>query len=271
MIYRVFVEKKREHAVEAKSLFSELVSFLGIKNLTDLRIINRYDAENISEELFEYAKKTVFSEPQLDIASDELETSGAVCFAAEFLPGQFDQRADSASQCIQIISKGIRPIIKTAKIYALYGDITKEDVEKIKKYVINPVESREASFEKPETLEANYDIPTEVKTLDGFTKLDRAGLEDFINEYKLAMDIDDISFCREYFEKEKRDPTITEIRMIDTYWSDHCRHTTFLTVIEDVKFEDKLLQETYDEYISLREKLGSKKRENLKTSTKATR
>ncbi|MBP5245741.1 MAG: phosphoribosylformylglycinamidine synthase, partial [Clostridia bacterium] len=259
MIYRVFVEKKREHAVEAKSLFSELVSFLGIKNLKDLRIINRYDAENISEELFEYAKKTVFSEPQLDIASDELETSGAVCFAAEFLPGQFDQRADSASQCIQIISKGIRPIIRTAKIYALYGDITKEDVEKIKKYVINPVESREASFEKPETLEVKYDIPTEVKTLDGFTKLDRAGLEDFINEYKLAMDIDDISFCREYFEKEKRDPTITEIRMIDTYWSDHCRHTTFLTVIEDVKFEDKLLQETYDEYISLREKLGSKK------------
>ncbi len=259
MIYRVFVEKKKEHAIEAKSLYSELVSFLGIKNLTDLRIINRYDAENISEELFEYAKKTVFSEPQLDIVSDTLETGDAFCFAAEFLPGQFDQRADSASQCIQIISKGQRPIIKTAKIYALYGGISKEDVEKVKKYVINPVESREASFDMPETLETKYEIPTQVKTLHGFTKLDKAGLENFIKEYKLAMDIDDISFCKEYFESEKRDPTITEIRMIDTYWSDHCRHTTFLTVIDGVKFEDELLQKTYGDYVKTREKLGIKK------------
>ncbi len=259
MVYRVYVEKKKELAHEAKALFSDATTLLGIKNLTDVRVINRYDAENITEELFEYAKGTVFSEPQLDIVSDEIDLSGATAFAVEFLPGQFDQRADSAAQCIQIISCLDRPIVKTAKIYALYGELTDSDIAEIKKYVINPVESREASFEKYETLKANYEIPTTVVTLDGFIDLDRAALEKFVKDYGLAMDADDIAFCQDYFKSEKRNPTITEIRMIDTYWSDHCRHTTFLTVIDSVKFEDELLQNAYDEYIRVRKELSRTK------------
>ena len=259
MVYRVYVEKKKELAQEAKTLLSDAHAFLGISSLSDVRVINRYDAENISSELFNYAKKTVFSEPQLDIVCDEPELEGAYVFAVEYLPGQFDQRADSAAQCIQIISQGERPLIRTAKVYVLYGDLSDSDIAEIKKYVINPVEAREASLDKPQTLHIKYDIPTEVKTLDGFTKLDREGLEAFVNEYSLAMDADDIAFCQDYFKSENRDPTITEIRMIDTYWSDHCRHTTFLTQIDSVSFEDELLQQAYDEYISVRKELGRTK------------
>ncbi len=259
MVFRVFVEKKKELANEAKSLLGAARTLLGIENLKDVRLFNRYDAENITEELFDYAIKTVFSEPQLDIATADIDVEGATVFAVEFLPGQFDQRADSAAQCIQIISQGDRPIVKSAKVYALYGDLTEGELAEIKKYVINPVESREATLEKPETLAMKYDIPTEVKTLEGFIKLDRAGLENFVKEYGLAMDADDIAFCQSYFKTEDRDPTITEIRMIDTYWSDHCRHTTFLTVIDDVQFEDELLQNAYDEYIATRKELGRTK------------
>ena len=259
MVYRVFVEKKEGHSHEASSLFSDATTLLGIKNLQKVRVINRYDAENITEELFEYAKGTVFSEPQLDNVYSEVDLNEAFAFAVEFLPGQFDQRADSAAQCIQIISCKDRPIIKTAKIYALYGDLTQDEINEIKKYVINPVESREATFEKPKTLKIDYEIPTEVAVLDGFIELTKDGLEKFIADYGLAMDLGDITFCQEYFKKEGRNPTITEIRMIDTYWSDHCRHTTFLTVIDDVKFEDELLQSTYDEYIAVRKELGRTK------------
>ncbi len=259
MVYRVFVEKKKELANEAKGLLSEANGLLGIKNLADVRIFNRYDAENITEELFNYAINTVFSEPQLDIATADIDTGDAVVFAVEYLPGQFDQRADSAAQCIQIISQGDRPIVRSAKVYALYGSLTDADIAEIKKYVINPVEAREAALDKPETLIVNYDIPTKVKTLDGFLSLDRAGLEQFVKDMGLAMDADDIAFCQNYFKTEGREPTITEIRMIDTYWSDHCRHTTFLTVIDDVKFEDELLQSAYDEYIAVRKELGRTK------------
>ena len=256
MVYRVFVEKKKELANEAKALLSEARLLLGIESLEDVRIFNRYDAENISEELFEYAKKTVFSEPQLDVCSAEIDLPDATVFGVEFLPGQFDQRADSAAQCIQIISQGDRPTIRTAKIYALYGSLSAEEIAEIKKYVINPVEAREAALDKPETLQIKYEIPTEVKTLEGFIELDRAGLESFVKEYGLAMDADDIAFCQKYFISEKRDPTITEIRMIDTYWSDHCRHTTFQTVIDEVRFEDELLQKAYEEYLAIRKELG---------------
>ena len=172
MVYRVFVEKKKELANEAKALLSEARLLLGIESLEDVRIFNRYDAENITEDLFEYAKKTVFSEPQLDICSAEIDLPGATVFGVEFLPGQFDQRADSAAQCIQIISQGDRPTIRTAKIYALYGALSAEEIAEIKKYVINPVEAREAALDKPETLQIKYDIPTEVKTLEGFIALD---------------------------------------------------------------------------------------------------
>ena len=259
MVFRIFVEKKKDQAQEAGALLNDARTLLGISSLTDIRILNRYDAENISEELFDYAVKTVFSEPQLDIAAPEANLNGAFVFAVEYLPGQFDQRADSAAQCIQIISQGERPLIRSAKVYALYGDISDDDIAEIKKYVINPVEAREASLEKPETLKVNYDIPTTVKTLDGFTSLDADGLKKFIADNGLAMDEDDIAFCQSYFKNEHRDPTITEIKMIDTYWSDHCRHTTFLTTIDDVKFEDPLLKAAYDEYISVRRELGRTK------------
>ena len=256
MVYRIYVEKKEGLENEAKGLLAEAQNLLGITNLEDVRIFNRYDAENITEELFEYAVKTVFSEPQLDVAAPEVDLPGAAVFAVEALPGQFDQRADSAAQCIQIISQGERPLIRTAKVYALYGKLSEKDIAEFKKYVINPVECREAALEIPETLAIAYEIPTEVATLEGFTKLSKEGLADFIKSYGLAMDLDDITFCQNYFVTEDRDPTITEIRMIDTYWSDHCRHTTFGTIIDDVKFEDELLQRTYEEYISTRNALG---------------
>ena len=263
MVYRIFVEKKNELAHEAHSLCSELSGLLGIKGLKSVRILNRYDAENISEELFERAVNTVFSEPQLDIATKELNTDGEFVFAVEYLPGQFDQRADSAAQCIQIMSCGDRPIIRTAKIYCLGGELFDEDIAAIKKYVINPVEAREASLDLPETLKVDYDIPTSVPTVEGFIDMTEAQLADMVKSLGLAMDVDDIKFCREYFKSEQRNPTITEIRMIDTYWSDHCRHTTFLTTIDSVKFEDELLQSTYNEYLATREKLGRTKPQNL--------
>ena len=256
MVYRVFVEKKEGLDNEAKGLLNEARTLLGMERLENVRLFNRYDAENITEDLFRYAVKTVFSEPQLDTASASIQLPGAYVFAVEALPGQFDQRADSAAQCIQIISQGERPLIRTAKVYALYGTLTDGDIREFKKYVINPVECREASLDVPETLAIRYDIPTEVATLTGFTELSRDELADFIANYGLAMDLDDIAFCQAYFQKEDRDPTITEIRMIDTYWSDHCRHTTFGTILDHVTFEDALLQKTYEDYLATRNALG---------------
>ena len=263
MVYRIYVEKKIGLQNEANELLSELKTFLGINSIEKIRIFNRYDAENITAELFDYAVKTVFSEPQLDTATKVINTDGAIVFATEYLPGQFDQRADSAAQCIQLISQGEKPVIQSAKVYALYGKITNEELAKIKKYVINPVEAREASLDEKSTLKTEYDIPTTVKVLDGFIQLDEAGLADFVKSYGLAMDLDDIKFCQSYFKSENRNPTITEIRMIDTYWSDHCRHTTFSTTIDSVKFHDELLEKTYEEYIATRKELGRTKPINL--------
>ena len=264
MVYRVYVEKKKHLAHEANSLKSDIKSFLGIKGIEDVRVINRYDVENISKDLFDYCKNTVFSEPQLDDVSDSFDANGAsLVFAVEFLPGQFDQRANSASECIQLISQGDRPLVKTAKVYILKGTLTDAEIAEIKKYVINPVEAREASLEEYETLKMKYDIPSEVKTLNGFIELDKDGLNKFLTENGLAMDIDDLMFCQQYFISEKRDPTITEIKMIDTYWSDHCRHTTFLTTIDSVKFNDETVKAAYDEYISVRDSLNRTKPINL--------
>ena len=259
MVYRIFVEKKPGLDNEARELLSDAKTLLGISGLEKVRLLNRYDAEDMDRELFDYAVKTVFSEPQLDIATEDVDMAGASVFAVEYLPGQFDQRADSAAQCIQFISQGERPLIRSAKLYMLYGSLTEKEIAEIKKYVINPVEAREAALEKPETLKIEYAVPTEVATLDGFTKLDRAGLEDFVAKYGLAMDADDIAFCQAYFREEGREPTITEIRMLDTYWSDHCRHTTFLTEIDDVKFEDPLLEKAYQDYLDTRKALGRTK------------
>ncbi len=263
MVYRLYVEKKDGFRHEANALFSDVITFLGIKNLKGIRVINRYDVENIDKSLFDYAKNTVFSEPQVDDYYEEIDLSKGIVFAVEYLPGQFDQRADSCSQCLQIISQKERLTVKTAKVYVLDGNLTSSEVDLIKKYVINPVESREASLQTFKTLKVEYEIPTSVKVLNGFNDLDASGLKNFIKEYGLAMDEDDIAFCQNYFKQENRNPTITEIKMIDTYWSDHCRHTTFLTTIDSVKFEDDLLKQTYDEYVSTRQFLNRTKPINL--------
>ena len=263
MVYRIYVEKKEGFRQEANALLADCRELLEISGAEKIRVINRYDAEEIGKDLFDYCVGAVFSEPQMDGATEEIDLTGAQAFAVEYLPGQFDQRADSASQCIQLISKGNRPLVRTAKIYAVYGNVSQTELEAIKRYVINPVESREASFEKPETLKISHPVPTEVETLHGFLQLDRAGLESFVKKYALAMDADDIAFCQKYFQSEKRDPTLTEIRMLDTYWSDHCRHTTFLTTIDGVKFEDKFLQDAYEEYLSARKELNRTKPINL--------
>ena len=271
MVFRIYVEKKNGLDHQARSLKKDLKELLGIKGIEELRMYNRYDVENISGELFENSVKTVFSEPQTDNTYTDCP-KGDVVFAVEYLPGQFDARAASAAECIQIISKGDRPDVRTATVYVLNGNISEEEVQSIKKYVINPVEAREASLDCVETLKTDYTIPTEVEILDGFCALTKEELAQFINDRGLAMDIDDILFCQQYFIGEKREPTITEIKMIDTYWSDHCRHTTFLTTIDNVKFEDELLQATYNEYIADRKELGRTKPVNLMDiATLATR
>ena len=264
MVYRVYVEKKKEFAGEAEKLRAELCELLEIKGLEGLRIVNRYDAENIDEELFAASVKTVFSEPQVDTASRTLETGGAAAvFAVEYLPGQFDQRADSAAQCIGLISRKERPLVRSAKVYVLYGSLSEKELAAVKKYVINPVEAREASLGEYDTLKAEYALPSAVETVEGFLALEGEELEAFVKKYSLAMDAADAAFCRDYFRKEGRDPTITEIRMIDTYWSDHCRHTTFLTTVDDAKIEDKEIENTYRAYLAAREALGRKKPVNL--------
>ena len=263
MVYRVFVEKKPELANDARSLLSEAKQLPGVEHLERVRILNRYDVEHITPELFDYAVKTVFSEPQVDLVTREADTDGASVFAVEYLPGQFDQRADSAAQCIQIISQGERPDVRTARVYLLYGALTDAELAAVKKHVINPVDSREASLALPETLEIRYEIPTEVETLTGFCARSDEELAQLIEERGLAMDLDDIRFCRDYFRTEQRDPTITELRMIDTYWSDHCRHTTFSTTLDCVTFEDPLAEKTYQDYLRTREQLGRTKPVNL--------
>ena len=257
MVSRVYVEKKPGFDVEAHELSHELRHTLGIKGLTNLRLINRYDVEGISEELFARTVPTVFSEPQSDNVCYDLPDFGsATVFAVEYLPGQFDQRADSASECVQLLSQGERPDVLSAKVYVLEGDLTADDIAAVKHYVINPVEAREASLATRETLKMDYPKPPMVETLDGFLELTQEQLQAFIDERGLAMDLADITFCQQYFGEEGRCPTITEIKMIDTYWSDHCRHTTFGTVLDEVKIDDAVVQAAFDRYLQMREELG---------------
>ena len=260
MVYRIYVEKKPGFDGEAQGLKHELVELVGIKGLKALRLLNRYDVEGIDRDLFEKAIPTVFSEPPVDVTYTELPTAKTV-FAVEYLPGQFDQRADSASECIQLLSQGERPSVRSARIYLLDGELSAEDLEAIKKYVINPVEAREASLDTRDTLKMEFAVPTAVETLNGFCALDDAALENFRNEKGLAMDHADIVFCQNYFKSEQRDPTITEIRLIDTYWSDHCRHTTFGTILNDVKIDDEVVQAAFDRYMALRAETGRDEKE----------
>lgn len=257
-VYRIYVEKKPEFAVEADSLIGGIKSALGLENLTGLRVINRYDAEGLSAADFELATPVVFSEPAVDVTYDHLPAIGAneYVFAVEYLPGQFDQRADSCAQCISLLTAGKRPTIKSARIYIVSGNLTEEELGQIKSYMINPVESREASLDCFDTLDIKYDIPTAVDTVEGFIYSTEDDLKAMLSELGLAMDLDDIKFCQDYFKNtENRNPTITEIRMIDTYWSDHCRHTTFSTIIDNVDIEPDYVAATFADYIKTRKDL----------------
>ncbi|MBR5571457.1 MAG: phosphoribosylformylglycinamidine synthase, partial [Oscillospiraceae bacterium] len=259
MIYRVYVEKKAGLDNESRALLSEIKGILGIESVTGVRVLNRYDVEHIDQALFNACVTTVFSEPQTDdVYFDQPEHNGVV-FAVEYLPGQFDQRADSAAQCAQMIAQCDRPTVRSARVYLLEGDVSAEDVAAIKHHVINPVESREAALELPETLDMDYTVPEAVASIEGFTELDEAGLQAMIGDMGRAMDLADIRMVRDYFRSENRQPTITEIRVLDTYWSDHCRHTTFNTIIDSVSFESKEIQNTWDAYIAKRQELGRTK------------
>ncbi len=252
-VFRLFVEKKAPYAVEAAQLLSEVRGLMGIKSVVSLRLFNRYDVEGLDAPLFEKCKPVVFSEPQLDDAYASLPISVGAVFAVEPLPGQFDQRADSCAECVQLVSQGERPLVRTAKVYVLDGSPSAEEIQRIKKYVINPVESREASLERKDTLKTAYPEPEDIEVIYGFRKLDRDAVGEFVRKYGLAMDEEDLLFCQSYFLSENRDPTLTEIRMIDTYWSDHCRHTTFLTELSEVKFEKERVEKAFLRYLKLRD------------------
>ena len=262
-IKRIYVEKKKGYDIEAGHLFADIKENLGIDGLNGLRILYRYDIEGISEDAYEKAKKTIFSEPPVDIIHEEKYELAAdeKAFGMEYLPGQYDQRADSAMQCIQIITGDDSTLINCAKVFVLKGSLSDSDVDKVKSYCINPVDSREAAAQKPETLKMQLTVPEDVAVVKGFITKTNEELYALKAELGLAMSDADIVFCQDYFKNtEKRDPSITEIRVIDTYWSDHCRHTTFSTNIEDVEFEDgkykKVIEDTWKMYLDEREKLG---------------
>ena len=259
MVYRVYVEKRPGMSPEAENLLSDLRGFLGISPLTGVRVLNRYDVEGLSREIFERAKPIVFSEPQVDVTWDETfpePRSLHALLAVEALPGQFDQRADSCAQCIALMAGVERPLVACAKVYLLEGPLSREDLDRIRGYLINPVECREASLDKPETLSRTHDAPPMVETLSGFTGLDGAGLSALLENLGLAMDLDDLTFLQAYFrDTEGRDPTITEVRLVDTYWSDHCRHTTFSTHLDQIDIQDPAVQAAYGRYLAAREEV----------------
>ena len=259
MVYRLYVEKKNGFDHEAQATLKDIQSFLRIPELTNLRLLNRYDVEGLDEELFHRSISTVFSEPQLDEARYELPTDGDWVLAAEYLPGQFDQRADSASQCIQLAYGCERPLIRTAVVYLFTGALSEKHKAAIRSYLINPVEKREASLAPVETLKMQYALPETVATIEGFISMDRAALEELMQKLGLAMDVHDLLFCQDYFRTERRDPTMTEIRVIDTYWSDHCRHTTFLTQLTNVSFEDADVEAAWKRYQDARAEIGRTK------------
>ncbi len=262
MVYRIFVEKREGLSPEAGSLLGDLRGFLGVESLEGVRILNRYDVEGIAPDVYEKAKRIVFSEPQADVVWDETFPEPRdihSLLAVEALPGQFDQRADSCAQCVQLMAGVERPLVRHAKVYLLKGRLSREELDRIKGYIINPVESREAAMEKPGTLVRSYDAPPMVETLTGFTRLDGAGLEALLEKLGLAMDLDDLKFLQGYFrDTERRDPTITEVRVVDTYWSDHCRHTTFSTHLEDIRIGepsgqyDTSVKAAYERYLAAR-------------------
>ncbi|NLN64123.1 MAG: phosphoribosylformylglycinamidine synthase [Clostridiaceae bacterium] len=269
-VRRIYVEKKPGFDIHAQKLFVEITDNLEIKGLERVRSIIRYDVEGITEVDYEKAKTTIFSEPPIDLIYEERMPAGKNerVLAVEYLPGQYDQRADSCAQCIQLLSGTERPDVRVANVIVLEGKITDEDYERIKSYCINPVESREASLDKPHTLREEQPVASDVETIHGFIAMDNNSLKEIARQNGFAMSFEDLIFCRDYFrDTEKRDPTITELKMIDTYWSDHCRHTTFLTRIEDIEFDsgpvsDKI-REVYQTYLDTRKKVYGKKEKTI--------
>ena len=255
-VYRCYVEKRPEFAVEAGGVTSTLSTVIRSGNVKHVRIFNRYDLEGIDEADYRKACDGILSEPQVDTLYHEVipaPENDEWVLAVEYLPGQFDQRADSAAQCIQLMTCKARPDVRTAKIYYIQGGLTEEEKARVKETLINPVEAREASLEKPATIRMDYPLPDLPPVLEGFTAMDAAGLQELRSSMGLAMDFADIEFLQKYFrEEERRDPTVTEVRVIDTYWSDHCRHTTFNTILKDISIEPAYIRSTYEDYLKLR-------------------
>ena len=256
-VFRCFVEKKPGFDVEAGHLMGELKGPLGVDSLTGVRVIRRYDVEGVERSVYDAARTTILSEPQVDGIWDEempqLPQEPHTIVAVEALPGQYDQRADSCAQCFQMMTGGERPTVRCATVYVLEGTLTEEQLDKIRGHLINPVESREASLDKPETLQGQYPVPEAVPVLHGFIQLDREGLEELLAQYGLAMDLSDLTFLQTYFrDEEKRDPTLTEVRVVDTYWSDHCRHTTFSTHLDSVSVKRDDVKAAYQRYLDAR-------------------
>lgn len=269
-VRRVYVEKKPGFDVKARKFMEEITEYLKISGVKNVRILNRYDVEGISDEDYEKAKSTIFSEPPVDFIYEEVlpVKDNEKVFAVEYLPGQYDQRADSCAQCIQLLSGSERPEIRVATVIVIDGNITDQEFEKIKEYYINPVESRQADLAKPETLREEYPVPDMVDIIEDFTDMDDEETERMISEFGFAMSAEDLIFCRYYFKNiEKRNPTVTELRVIDTYWSDHCRHTTFLTEIEDVSFDkgpvSEKISDIYNSYLEIRKNVYKGKEKSV--------
>ena len=261
-VKRIYVEKKNDYQIKANELYHQIINYLGIKTIEQVRILICYDIQNLSEQVYKQSLGTVFSEPPLDSLYEEkfnLENN-EIAFGVEFLPGQFDQRADSAVQCLKLLNENEEPIVRTAVIYVIKGELSKDELNKIKDYCINPVDSREANLNKPKSLMQKYDEPNSVEIIEGFIDKDEISLQEYYNTLNLAMTLDDFFHIYNYFKNtEKRNPSITEIRVLDTYWSDHCRHTTFLTELKNIKLAEgyyrKPIEDTYLEYTRARETL----------------
>lgn len=264
-VIRLFVEKRKGFDVEASQMLWDLRHNLGLKCIEGLRLINRYDVAGLSREDFEKARGTIFSEPNQDVTFEEnlpVEEEDLV-FAMEYLPGQYDQRADSAAQCVSLLTQGERPQVLTARVLVLKGKISEQDFQKVQNYLVNPVESRVASLEKPKTLDIPVQTPENVKRVEGFTSFTDEQMQAYYRSMGFAMTLSDLEFCRAYFrDEEKRDPSVTELRVIDTYWSDHCRHTTFLTKLEKIEIEpsdiSSVIEGALQAYYAARDELYGK-------------
>ncbi len=260
-VRRIFVEKKPDFAVQAKEMLSEIKSYLGIQSVTGVRVLIRYDVEHISEETYQKALAAVFSEPPVDnVYQEEFEAGDAQVFSVEYLPGQYDQRADSAEQCVKLLNENETPIIRSATTYVIEGEVSSSQLDAIKKHCINPVDSRETGLEKPETLLDEFEEPEDVKIMDGFTAMPEQELKGLYGSLGLAMTFQDFLHIQNYFKgEEKRDPSMTELRVLDTYWSDHCRHTTFSTELKEVSFGEgfyqKPMKDTYEDYLNTHKEL----------------